>query len=111
MLYLNTMYSLVHEIANQDGNHDITDKYTATFYHKVLWSDNVSYHLLSTVETIKIRKVLWALWGFFNMGHLKTKSQNRPVERDLTIKYHSGEIGDWFRPISHTNIDIKIPSF
>lgn len=28
---LKTMYSFVHEIANQDGNLYITDKYTATF--------------------------------------------------------------------------------
>lgn len=42
------------------------------------------------------------------MGHLKTRSQNRTTEKDLAIKYHSGEAGNWFRPISPTYIDIKI---
>lgn len=79
---------------------------TATFSHEVLRSRNVSCLLFSTMETKN--KTLWVLWGLFNMGHLRTRSQNRPTEKDLAIKCHSDEIGDWFRPISPTNTGVKI---
>ena len=42
------------------------------------------------------------------MGYLKTRSQSRPTEKSLAIKYHSGEIGDLFRPKSPTNVHMKI---